>query len=143
MFEQNHYRFTAIVVPSIVWCYKCPKTYVYCAVLIMVAANANSGRPAIIYSRLLTKLKAVCRKKFKRIHAMENKFYPSETQRQLLDVCSYKDFFNPLGFETVREVNQFVTKHVDYQKEFEKIYGGLRCPGVYLTSRISILSPKT
>ena len=29
----------------------------------MVAANANSGRPAIIYSRLLTKLKADLPKK--------------------------------------------------------------------------------
>ena len=48
-----HYRSIEIVVSSIVWYYKCLEIYVYCAVLIMVAANANSGRPTINYSRLL------------------------------------------------------------------------------------------
>ena len=97
MFEQNHYRYIAIVVPSIVWCNKCPKTYVYCAILIMVAANANSGRPAINYSRLFTKLKADLPEIIqKKLHNGRKKFYPSETQQQLLDVCNYKDFLTHL-----------------------------------------------
>ena len=107
----------------------------------MVAANANSGRPAINYSRLFTKLKADLPETIqKKLHNGRKKFYPSETQQQLLDVCNYKDFLTHLV--SVREVNQFVTEHADYRKEFEKIHGGLSCPGMYLTSRILVLSPK-
>jgi hypothetical protein len=38
-----HCNLITIIVPSIVWLYKCPKIYVHCAVLIMVAANAKSS----------------------------------------------------------------------------------------------------
>jgi len=65
-----------------------------------------------------------------------NKFYPTEAQRQLLDVYNYKNILNPLGFDTVREVNQFVLEHAEYRIEFEKMHGDMSCPSMHPMSRL-------
>ena len=99
---------------------------------------ANNGHNAINYFRLLTKLKADLPETIPKKPRNANKFYPSEEQRRLLDVCSFKVFLEPHGFDIVREVNQFVTEYVEYRKDFGRILGGLLCPGMYLMSRITI-----
>ena len=98
-------------------CFTRPKTHIYCAVLTMVASNANSDRPAINYSHLLTKLKAELPESTPKKSCSAKRFYPTETQRWLLDVCGYKFFLNSPGFDTVKEVNQFVTEHAKYRKK--------------------------
>ena len=98
---------------SMIQCLKRAKTYVYCTVLTMVAYNTNNDRPTINYFRLLTKLKAEVSEMTSKKPRIEKTLFPTEAQRRLLDVCGYKDFLNPPGFETVREVNQFVTEHTE------------------------------
>ena len=95
----------------------------------MVASNKNNERAAINYSRLLSKLKAEVPETAPKKPKIEKQFFPTEAQRRLLDICGYKDFLNPPGFGSVREVNEFVTEHADYRKEFEKKHGGMPCPG--------------
>jgi hypothetical protein len=103
----------------------------------MVASNANSHRPAINFSQLLTKLKVELPETPKKPR-IAKKFYPTEAQRRLLDVCGYKNFFNTPGFDSVREVNLFVAEHADYRNEFEKKYGAMPCPGMCSVSRNSL-----
>ena len=116
--------------PCMVQCSKYAKTYVYCTVLIMVASNTNNDLPMINYSRLLTKLKVELPKTTPKKTRIEKKLFPTEAQRRLLDVCGYKYFLNPLDFDTVREVNKFVTEHAEYRKEIEKKHGGMSCPSI-------------
>ena len=123
-----------------VQCLQRTKTRVYCTVLTMTTSSTNNERPAINYSRLLSKLKAKVPDTTPKKPRIEKTFYPTEAQRRLLDVCGYKEFLNPPGFGTVREVNEFVTEHADFRKEFEKTHGGMPCPGIlYFMSRISQL----
>ena len=96
----------------------------------MVANNANSGYAAINYSRLLIKLKIEFRKTSPKKPRNVKTFYPTEAQRRILDVCGYNFFLNPHGFESVREVNEFVTEHAEHQKDFEKMHGDLSCLGM-------------
>jgi hypothetical protein len=63
------------------------------------------------------------------------KFYPTEAQRRLLDVCGYKDFLNPPGFDSVGEVNQFVTEHADYRNELGEKHGDMSCSCMHSMSR--------
>ena len=103
----------------------------------MTTSNTNNDRPTINYSRLLNKLKAEVPETTPKKPRIEKTFFPTEAQRRLLDVCGYKEFLNPPGFKTVREVNQFVTEHVDFRKEFEKKLGDMPCPSIlYFMSRI-------
>ena len=105
--------------------------------LTMVTSNTNNDRPTINYSRLLTKLKAEVPETTPKKPRIEKTFFPTEAQSRLLDVCGYKDFLNPPGFGTVREVNQFVTEHADHIKEFEKKHDNMPYPGiVHFMSRI-------
>ena len=113
--------------------------YVYCAELILVASNANNNRSTINYFQLLTKLKAELPETSPKKPRNTKKFYPTEVQRRLLDVCGYKNFLNPLGFESVREVNQFVTEHAEYRKDFEKMHGDLPYLGIQLMFHIHSL----
>ena len=113
--------------------------YVYYVELTMVASNANNNRPTINYSRLLTKLKAELPETSPKKPRNTKKFYSTEAQRRLLDVCGYKISLNPPDFESVWEVNQFVTKHTEHRKDFEKMYGGLPCPGMQLMCHIHSL----
>ena len=96
----------------------------------MVASNANSGRAAINYSHLLIKLKIEFLKTSPKKPRNVKTFYPTEAQRRLLDVCGYKNFLNPHGFESVQEVNEFVTKYAEHRKDFEKMHGDLSCLGM-------------
>ena len=117
-------------------CSKRLEIYMYCAVLTMVAPNTNSDRPVINNYRLLTKMKAEWPQTTPKKPCSVKKFYPTEAQRRLLNVCSYNFFLNPTYFDTIIEVNQFVTEHLKYITEFEKIDGGMRCPGMQFMSRI-------
>jgi hypothetical protein len=101
----------------------------------MVASNANSHRHAINFSRLLTKLKAELPETTPKKPRIAKKFYPTEAQCRLLDVCGYKNFLNPSGFDSVREVHQFVTEHADYKNEFERKHSDMPCPGIHSVSR--------
>ena len=74
----------------------------------------------INYSRLLNKLKAEVPDTTPKKSRIEKTFYPTEAQRQFLDVCGYKEFLNPPGFGTAREVNQFVTEHADFRKNLRR-----------------------
>lgn len=104
--------------------------------VLIVVSNTNSDRPAINFFRLLTKLKAELPERTPKKPRGEKKLYFTEAQRRLLDVCGYKDFINLLGFNSVREVNQFVSEYADYRKKFEKIHGDMPCPGMHFMSRI-------
>ena len=84
----------------------------------MVANNANNGRATINYSRLLTKLKAELSEISPNKPRNVKKFHPTEAQRRLLDVCGYKNFLNPPDFESMREVNEFITEHAEHRKVF-------------------------
>ena len=117
----------------------CPETYIYCVQLTILQYNANNGRTAINYSRLLTKLKVELPDTNPKKPRNGKKFYPTEVQRRLLDVCEYKNFLNPPGFDNVREVNQFVTEYAQYQKDFEKIHGDSPCLSMQLMFRIHSL----
>ena len=150
MFSSNSLDFTKFVHnwssmqiqcnPSMVQCSKHAKTYVYCTVLTMMASNTNNDLPTINYSRLLTKLKAELPETTPKKTRIEKKLFPTEAQRRLLDVCGYQDFLNPPGFDTIWKVNQFVTEHAEYIKEFEKKHGGMPCPCiVHFMSRIQWL----
>jgi hypothetical protein len=101
----------------------------------MVVSNANSHRPAINFSHLLTKMNAELSGTTPKKPRIAKKFYPTEAQRRFLDVCEYNDFLNPPSFDSVREVTQFVTEHADYKNEFERKYSGMSCPGMHSVSR--------
>ena len=105
----------------------------------MVAINRNNIRAAINYSRFLTKPKAEMPETSPKKQRTVKTFYPTEAQRRLLDVCGYKNFLNPPGFETVREVNEFVTEYAERRKDFEKMHGHLPCPGMQLMFHIHSL----
>ena len=105
----------------------------------MVASNANNGRAAINYSRLLTIFKAELPETNPKKPRNVKTLYSIQPQRRLLDVCGYKNLLNPPGFESVREVNEFVTEHAKYRKDFEKMHGGLLCPGMQLMFHIHSL----
>lgn len=49
-------KMISIVIPSIIWECKCYNLLLYCTMLTIVVVNANSGQPALNYSRMLTKL---------------------------------------------------------------------------------------
>ena len=68
----------------------------------MVASNTNNGRPAINYSRLLTKLKTALPETTPKKPRVMN-FFSNEAQRRLLDICAYKNFLNPPSFDTVKK----------------------------------------
>ena len=67
----------------------------------------------INYASLLTKLKVDLPESEpepkKRIHSSTTSFYPTEAHNRMLDVCGYKDFTNPLAFDTIKEANAFIT----------------------------------
>ena len=56
----------------------------------------------------------------------------------MLDVCSYKDFTNPLAFNTIKKANAFVTKYVDNNKVFKDRYGSEPYPGEYSIFNINL-----
>ena len=58
-------------------------------------------------------------------------FYPSEAQKRLLNVCSFIDFLNPLGFSSVVEVNELVANFVNKRTTFENEHKTSTSPGMY------------
>jgi hypothetical protein len=84
----------------------------------------------INYTTLLTKLKAELPDRAPKNLKIEKKFYPSEAQSSILNVCGFIDYLNPPGFSSLAEVNEFVTTYVNKRKEFEKEHKSLPCPGM-------------
>lgn len=122
------YKTLPIVIPSIIWKYKRHNLLLYCTVLIMVAVNANGGRPAINHSRMLTKLKANLLEKFPKRPRNTKTFYPTKVQWQFLDICSYKCFLHPPSFDIVLEVNEFITEHAKNQVNVQNILNTISLP---------------
>ena len=69
----------------------------------------EADKTKINFMSFLTQLKAGLPERPMKKPKAEKIFYPSESQKRLLNVCGFIDFLNPPRFSSTAEINEFIT----------------------------------
>lgn len=104
-------------------------SYSFCICLFAMQTIMNTSNN-INYILLLTKSEVELPERALKKPKIKKTFYPSEAQKQLLNICNFINFSNQPGFASLVEVNEFVIKFVNKRTEFEKNHKSLPYPGV-------------